>query len=142
MCVIRTSLAVGGRRRRQRGDAVVEFALLAPTLVLILFGVLELGRVVDAWLVVHNAAREGARAGAAAVLGQDPATSAQNAALGYLASGLGARTDVATTNVTPVVTSDDVRVTAEADIYLYTPLFQALVTSPVPVRATVDMRRQ
>jgi Flp pilus assembly protein TadG len=130
-------------RHRRRGDAIVEFALLAPTLVLVLFGILEVGRVVDAWLVVHNAAREGARAGAAAYLGQDPATLAQSAASAYLSSGFAGRTDVAATSVpAPVVNADEVAVTAEAQVQLYTPMFQAMVGSPVRVRATADMRRQ
>ena len=133
---------MGRRRRRQRGDAIVEFALLVPTLVLILFGVLELGRVVDAWLVVHNAAREGARAGA--LVYPDPTTAARTAASTYLTSALGSRTDVAALP-TPAVTytSDTVQVTAEADVQLYTPLFQALLsTSTVQVRASTSMRRQ
>jgi Flp pilus assembly protein TadG len=133
-------------RRRRRGDAIVEFALLAPLLLMILFGVMELGRVVDAWVVIHNAAREGARAGAAAYLGQDPATLAQAAANAYLASGFAGRTDLATQPSVPssaiTVSSDDVVVTADAQVQLYTPMFQALVGSPVHVRATADMRRQ
>jgi Flp pilus assembly protein TadG len=130
-------------RQRRRGDAIVEFALLAPMLVMILFGSVELGRVVDAWLVVHNAAREGARAGAAAYLGQDPATLAQSAATSYLSSGLAGRTDLAGTSVQPpVVNADDVTVTAEVQVQLYTPMFQAMFGSPVRVRATADMRRQ
>jgi Flp pilus assembly protein TadG len=133
-------------RHRRRGDAIVEFALLAPLLVMILFGVMELGRVVDAWVVVHNAAREGARAGAAAYLGQDPATLAQAAANAYLASGFAGRADLATQPAVPpsaiTITSDDVTVTAEAQVQIYSPMFQAMVGSPVHVRATADMRRQ
>jgi len=71
-------------RGRRRGDAVVEFALIAPVLLLLLFGVTELGRVVDAWVVVHNGVREGARAGArttnssAAVVGSRRSTRASS----------------------------------------------------------------
>ena len=128
---------------RFRGDAIVEFALLAPMLVIILFGIVEVGRVVDAWLVVHNAAREGARVGARAYPGQDPATIAQQAAQTYLQSGLAPRGDVLATSVpAPAVSSTDVQVTATAQIRVYTPLFQALIKSPVNVSATADMRRQ
>lgn len=48
-------------RRSQRGVALVEFALVLPLLIVLLFSVWELGRIFDAWLVVTNAAREGAR---------------------------------------------------------------------------------
>jgi Flp pilus assembly protein TadG len=121
---------------------VIEFAMLAPILLLILFGILEVGRLVDAWIVVENAAREGARVGAETV-GSAPGVAAQQAALNYLTGGLAPRGDVSSTAVpTPVVTSDSVQVTARANVQLYTPLFRALLPAPVPVSATASMRRQ
>jgi Flp pilus assembly protein TadG len=130
------------QRRRQRADAIVEFAFLAPLLALVLFGVMELSRVVDAWIVVHNAAREGARAGVVARPAPDAATAARNAATTYLNSASATRTDVARVVVNaPTVTSDAVRVTAEMDIIIYTPLVNSLIGSPVPVSASVTMPR-
>jgi len=43
------------------GQAIVEFALALPVLLLLLFGVIEFGRLVQAWLTVQNAARFGLR---------------------------------------------------------------------------------
>jgi hypothetical protein len=40
------------------------------------------------------------------------------------------------------VTFNTVTVNTEADVQLYTPLFQAVLPSPVPVRASASMRRQ
>ncbi len=54
----------------ERGAAAVEFALVLPILVLILFGVIEFGGVYNAQLMVTGAAREGAREMA---VGGDPA---------------------------------------------------------------------
>lgn len=48
-------------RARRQGQGLVEFALLLPILVLIVFGVLELGRAFFAFIAISNAAREGAR---------------------------------------------------------------------------------
>jgi Flp pilus assembly protein TadG len=48
-------------KNRRKGQALVEFALALPLLVLILVGVLDLGRAFYALIAVHNAAREGAR---------------------------------------------------------------------------------
>ena len=48
-------------RDRQRGDGLVEFALVLPVLLLLLFGILDGGRAVYAYHVVANSAREGAR---------------------------------------------------------------------------------
>lgn len=49
------------QRGRARGQALVEAALVAPLFFLILFGIIDLGRVIWANDVVSNAAREGAR---------------------------------------------------------------------------------
>ena len=131
-------------RDRPRGDALVEFALMAPTLLLMLFGIFEVGRVVDAWLIVQNAAREGARAGAVAYPDSAVAAAARNAARTYLTtSGLEDRGDLsAAPSVLTNVTSDAVQVTAEADVKIYTPLIRAALPASVPVRATAAMRRQ
>ncbi len=53
----------GGRRGAagERGQTVVEFALILPVLVLVLFGIAEFGRALSAYLTIQNAAREGAR---------------------------------------------------------------------------------
>ncbi len=48
----------------QEGQRLAELALLLPVLVLILVGVLDLGRAFHAYTTVVNAAREGARYGA------------------------------------------------------------------------------
>ena len=44
-----------------KGQSLIEFALLLPILVLIIFGVLELGRAFFAFIAITNAARRGAR---------------------------------------------------------------------------------
>ena len=47
--------------RRNDGQALVEFALLTPFLLVFLVGILEFGRAWNAHIVVTQAAREGAR---------------------------------------------------------------------------------
>lgn len=49
------------KRSAQEGQSLVELALLLPVLLLILVGVLDLGRAFHAYVTVMNAAREGAR---------------------------------------------------------------------------------
>lgn len=48
---------------RERGQALVEFALILPVLVLILMGVFDFGRAFFAYNAISNGAREGARYG-------------------------------------------------------------------------------
>lgn len=45
----------------ERGAAAVEFALIVPVLLLLLFGIIEFGRVYNAQIELSGAAREGAR---------------------------------------------------------------------------------
>jgi Flp pilus assembly protein TadG len=54
---------VGGRRdsRADRGAAAVEFVLVLPVLVMLLFGIIEFGLYFAQQLSVSNAARQGAR---------------------------------------------------------------------------------
>ena len=50
-----------GHRRDDDGAAAVEFALVLPILVLLLFGIIQFGIVYDAQLTITHAAREGVR---------------------------------------------------------------------------------
>jgi Flp pilus assembly protein TadG len=49
------------RMRDESGAAAVEFALVFPMLILVLFGIIEFGAMYNAQLMVTGAAREGAR---------------------------------------------------------------------------------
>lgn len=57
----------GGSKQRgqrgRRGQAVVEFALILPVFMLMLFGAIEFGRAYYTLHLLTNAAREGARTG-------------------------------------------------------------------------------
>ena len=48
-------------RRNRRAAAAVEFALIAPVFFLLIFGMIEYGRMVMIQQVITNASREGAR---------------------------------------------------------------------------------
>ncbi len=51
-------------RETDAGQALVEFALVLPVMLLMLFALVDFGRGFYSWLIVTNAAREGARVGA------------------------------------------------------------------------------
>lgn len=51
------------RNRGQKGAAAVEFAIILPVFVLLLFGMIEWGLLLFNQQVITNASREGARAG-------------------------------------------------------------------------------
>jgi Flp pilus assembly protein TadG len=50
-----------GDRTRERGAALVEFAVLAPLLVFLIFGIIEFGWLFGQYNDIRHAAREGAR---------------------------------------------------------------------------------
>ena len=60
------------RRRREngqkgeKGQALVEFALLVPIFLILLFAIVDFGMGFHSWITVTNSAREGARLGAVA----------------------------------------------------------------------------
>jgi Flp pilus assembly protein TadG len=49
------------RTRDERGVALVEFALILPALVLLVFGVLDFGKAINYWLDANHLSNEGAR---------------------------------------------------------------------------------
>jgi Flp pilus assembly protein TadG len=46
------------RGRSSRGQGIVEFAIIAPLLILIVLGTIDFGRVLFSWIEVQNASRE------------------------------------------------------------------------------------
>jgi len=113
------------RRRRwgnDRGAAAVEFALVLPILVIILFGVIEFGGVYNAQLMVTGAAREAAREMALHGVVADAEIAAFDAAIGIPPGDL----DVA---VSPeaCTTGADITVRVSYDRPFLTGLFGATV---------------
>jgi Flp pilus assembly protein TadG len=70
----RLSLVRRYRRRDggdERGAAMVEFALVLPLLLVLVFGIVDFGRAFQSWITLTNAAREGARLGATGAKASD-----------------------------------------------------------------------
>jgi hypothetical protein len=68
-------------RKKRRGAAAVEFAIVAPLFFLLVFGMVEFGRMVMVQQVITNASREGARIG---VLDGTTTAEVQAAVVSYL----------------------------------------------------------
>jgi Flp pilus assembly protein TadG len=69
-----------------RGAAVVEFAIVLPVLLLLVFGIIDFGRALNAQIALTQAAREGARLDA---LNQPNLVTRTRAAAGALGSAAG-----------------------------------------------------
>ena len=101
---------------RTRGAALVEFAIILPVLILLIFGIVEFGRGYHAKTTLTHAAREGVRV--AALDTGDPAQVARDAATNIAP---GAITVVVAPS--PCVHGQPVTVTLEYDHSYVIPLF-------------------
>ncbi|KRE62293.1 TadE/TadG family type IV pilus assembly protein [Nostocoides sp. Soil756] len=121
-------------RRRERGAAAVEFALLLPVLVLLIGGIVDYGRYFFTQVQLSNAAREGARA---AIVGGDPAVRAK--AAGGATPGW---TDVQPTDIVGSCTispAGGVSVTTHANFRFYFVNFLPGVPATLVVKSTAKM---
>jgi Flp pilus assembly protein TadG len=111
--------------RDERGAAAVEFAIIAPLLILLLFGIVEYGFVFNAQLQVTGAAREAAREMAIT----SDAGQANAAALGATAGLAPALTagDITYSTGTTCPAGQDVTATIGYDKPFLTGLFGATV---------------
>lgn len=76
--------------RKAPGVAAVEFALILPIFLTILFAVMDFGWMFFQQLVITSAARAGARAGALAATDSEAPSAAQEAVIQYISeNGLG-----------------------------------------------------
>jgi hypothetical protein len=71
------------RRRGEKGQALVEFALIAPVFFLVFFGILESALMFNAWVSVQHSAELGARF---AVTGRDTCSSGGGGRVGCITS--------------------------------------------------------
>jgi Flp pilus assembly protein TadG len=86
------------RSKKQEGASLVEFSLLAPLFVVLLFGLVEFGLSIYSKGVLANASREGARFGVVYTTPRKTNTEVQSRVQDYLTkSGF---TNTATINVT------------------------------------------
>ena len=112
-----------GVMRSEKGQSLVEVAVLFPILILLLMGVADLGRAYYAMVALNDAAEEGALY---AAIDPDNLSEIQNRAV-HASSGL---ITFETNNVTRMPASgftagDPVTVTVTYDFEIYTPVIQA-----------------
>ncbi len=123
--------------RDQRGQAMVELALVLPILLVLLMGAIEFGRIYHNHLIITNASREGARV---AMLGRSDAdivNRVNQAATGLDPAGL-------QTTVTPASSQRTSGTMATVEVRYSTslvfPLFENFVPNPLPITSRTTMR--
>lgn len=124
-------------KKSSSGQALLEFALVLPLFLLLLFGVVEISKVGYSYVSLNNAVRSVARI--ASVGGSDSEISSIIASSAPFldASNL-------TISITPNETSrrsgSQVIVDASYDVFLTTPFISQVLPNPVVVYSTLAMR--
>jgi len=126
-------------RKREQGQALVEMALILPLFLLLLFGVIEMGRVGYAYIAVSNAVREGGRV---ATIGgtdleiknsiEDSITSLDSMSLTITINPLEADRQ----------SGQEVNVNVTYPVQLVIPLISNVMPNPVVVSASIVMRQE
>ncbi len=133
------------RRRwpRERGQSVVEFAIIPPFLAVLVLGLAEFGLALRSHMVTVNAAREGARIGAIGASSADIEAKTVDASGGLLTAA-----DITVSNAGGA-TGTSVTVEATYNHSYVTPFGALLSTitghaipNPLPMTSTTKMRIQ
>ena len=132
--------------RPKKGQGMVEYALILVPLMLLTFGVFDLGRAVFYQHMLSNAAREGARAGVVAARSADEVCARAIAAVllpDVPASGrcgaAGSLTVAVPRRGTPGAPADPLRVTLSYAFRPATPLVGRIVGETVVISASSTM---
>jgi hypothetical protein len=125
-------------KRGQRGQALVELALVVPVLLLLVLGIFEFGRLLNAYMTVQHAAREGARLG---ILG---ATDVEIETVVVSTAATTLDTTRLTVVISPPVSGRTsgviMTVSVTYTFEVIVPLFDRILGSSVPITSNLSMR--
>jgi len=123
--------------RNNRGQSIVEFALVLPLLLLLLLGIIDFGQVFYKVILANEAAREAARTVATSDAGGSSAKSTAIAAAQAIDSSF-----TANVNSTSLVTGDTLIVTVTGSVAIADPIMSTFLGNPYSVSAKANMRME
>ncbi len=123
--------------KNQKGQALVEFAIILPLLLLLVLGIIQFGMIIGGYLAVQNAVREGARAG---VIG---CTNAEiNSTMRSVSPNL--KSEHLIVSIMPSEGSrrsgETLMIRASYNYPLTIPIIESIFGGAVPLRAEIAMR--
>lgn len=121
--------------RNGKGQSMVEMAIILPVLLLILFSIFEFGRILGAYMLVHDLARDGVRYGVVGMSDQ----SIKDHIMEHDSFLSISSDDI---NITPSIRSLGSALTVGIDyeIEIITPIISSIVPNPINLRAEYVMR--
>lgn len=123
-------------KKNNRGQSLVETALVLPIILLMLLGILEFGRILSAWMIITHGSREGARL--ASLGGTNTQITARVKAVSNTLN-LGSMT-VTISPSSNRSTGAMVTVRVNYSVDLLTPFIGAIIGDPLPMNAKTTMR--
>ncbi len=129
---------IKGRNRKNKGQSLVETALLLPVILLLLTGIIDFGLLFNNYLVVSNASREGGRAAAIGSTDAQVRAVVNNDTASLDPANL-------TVTITPSESTgrrsgDAVTVTVQYRYSMITPVIAAIVPGPINLNTSTTMR--
>ncbi len=127
------------KKRDEKGQSTLELAFVLPVIIMIITAIIDFGLLFNNYLIISNAAREGARN---AVIGT------ADAQIAVIMSSITGTLDQASMSITiePAESirkkGDEITVTVGYDNSLITPVISALVPNPVHIVAKTVMRME
>jgi Flp pilus assembly protein TadG len=126
--------------RERKGQGLVEMALVLPLLLLLLFGIVEFGRVLGAGLMVSHCARDGARYGSVGASDYEITNRIRTRTAGILYDEAEPSTLVITITRSGATRGGDIKVNISYPVTLYIPIISSITGNPVMVEGTSVMR--
>ena len=130
--------------KEKKGQALVEMALILPILLLLVFGMIDFGRILQTNLAATEASREIARV--AALMGNDATAEATINAVEKSSKAAITSGNTVYVTITPAFSArtsgTEVKVVVATKVSLITPLINTMLTDPFPVSASTTMRAE
>lgn len=126
-------------KRQQRGQSMVEFALVLPIMLLLMMGMVDFSRMLGVYLILQHSAREGARLGITGATDSEIVSRVQGTATTLAPSAL-------TVTITPAqgsrTSGSDLTVKCQYPYKLMTPLVSSIVGGTVNLTFTTTYRME
>jgi len=121
----------------EKGQGLLEMAIVLPLLILLLFGIMEMARVGHAYVTLSNAARSGARVASIGGLTSEIKTAVYEAAPGLDSEKLEV---IVTPSEGSRISGGEVKVVVKYPVTLIAPVIEGIIPNPVVVGTSLTMR--
>lgn len=125
-------------KKNKKGQSLVETALVLPILLLILTGIIDFGIMFNNYLLIGNAAREGARS--AAIGSTDAQISSKVNEVASLLDSTKLSVEITPDGVTGRTAGNSVKVTVKYEYSMITPVIADIIPGPFQLTAVSTMR--